>query len=131
MKTLKLNAFLIALSLIAAIAACGGAKNASSPTEAFKNFYTAAKGKDVAGLKKVMSKDTLAEMEKEAKGKNQSLDDFLANESQKGLPANMPETQNEKIDGDKATIEFKREGSSNWSTASFIKEDGGWKVNFK
>jgi uncharacterized lipoprotein YehR (DUF1307 family) len=130
MKTRQATALLIAALMAVALTACGG-KKASTPTEAFKMFYEAAKGKDVAALKKVMSKETLANMEKAAKTENKSLDDFLAEESQKGLPASAPATQNEKIEGDKATIEFKREGATTWSTASFVKEDGDWNVNFK
>jgi hypothetical protein len=130
MKTRQATALLIAALMAVALTACGG-KKASTPTEAFKIFYEAAKGKDVAALKKVMSKETLANMEKAAKAENKSLDDFLAEESQKGLPSNAPATQNEKIDGDKATLEFKREGATNWSTATFVKEDDSWKVNFK
>ena len=130
MKIRQTTALVVAALITIALAACGGAKKASAPTEAFKTFYTAAKGKDVATLKKVMSKATLAGMEAEAKGEKISLDEFLSRESQKGLPTNMPETRNEKIEGDKATLEFKREGATNWSTASFVKEDGDWKVNF-
>ena len=133
MKTRQATALLIAALLaVAALAACGGGKKASTPTEAFKNFYEAAKNKDVAALKRVMSKETLAEMEKEAKGENKTLDDFLANESQKGLPPAMPQTGEEKIEGDKATLQFKSDAkAANWSTASFLKEDGEWKVSFK
>ena len=130
MKIRQTTALVVVAVITIALAACGG-KKASTPTEAFKVFYQAAKGKDVATLKRVMSKATLAGIEAEAKTENVSLDEFLARESQKGLPANMPETRSEKIEGDKATIEFKREGATNWSTASFIKEDGDWKVNFQ
>lgn len=128
MKVRQAAALLIAALLTGALAACGGGKKASTPTEAFKFFYEAAKSKDAAGLKRVMSKATLAKMEKAAQGENKSLDDFLAND-QKGLPRNLPETRNEKIDGDQATLEFRREGATTWSTASFVKEDGEWKVN--
>jgi hypothetical protein len=122
---------MMAALLTLGLAACGG-KKASTPTEAFKLFYEAAKNKDVATLKRVMSKETLAEMEREAKGKNKSLEDFLSEESQKGLPPAMPQTGEEKIDGDKATLQFKSdEKATNWSNASFLKEDGEWKVNFK
>lgn len=130
MKTRQATALLIAALLATALAACSGGKKASTPTEAFKNFYEAAKNKDVAGLKRVMSKATLEEMEREAKGDNKSLDDFLASESQKGLPSAMPQTGEEKIEGDKATVQFKGDKATNWSTASFVKEDGEWKVNF-
>jgi hypothetical protein len=130
MKIRQMTALLIVACLTAALAACGGGAKASTPKEAFKSFYEAAKGKDVANLKKLMSKATIAEMEREAKGENKSLDDFLAEESQKGLPPAMPELGEEKIEGDKATLQFKGEKSTNWSTVPFVKEDGAWKINF-
>ncbi|HUQ31428.1 MAG TPA: hypothetical protein VM095_04875 [Pyrinomonadaceae bacterium] len=131
MKTRQATALLIATLLTIALSACGGGKKASTPTEAFKSFYEAAKNKDVATLKRLMSKETVAGMEKEAKGENKSLDDFLAEESQKGLPPTAPQTGEEKIDGDKATLQFKSDKATNWSTATLIKEDGEWKINFK
>lgn len=118
-----------ALMAVALMAACGG-KKASTPTEAFKTFYEASKGKDVPTLKKVMSKATLDELEKEAKGENKSLDQYLADESQKGLPSSLPETRNEKIDGDKATVEVKTQ-SGDWRPFPFVKEDGDWKIDMK
>lgn len=128
MKIRQTIALVVAALITIALAACGGGKKASTPTEAFKMFYEAAKGKDVPTLKRVMSKATLAGMEEHAKGQKISLDEFLSKESQTGLPPNIPETRNEKIEGDKATIEIKREGATSWSTASFVKEDGDWKV---
>lgn len=131
MKIRQMTALVMAALLTVALASCGG-KKASTPTEAFKLFYEAAKNKDVTTLKRVMTKETIAEMEREAKGKSKTLDDFLAEESQKGLPPAMPVTGEEKIDGDKATLQFKSdEKATNWSTAAFLKEDGEWKVNFK
>jgi hypothetical protein len=102
-----------------------------SPTEVFIAFYEAAKRKDVAAIKELVSKSTLTTLEDEAKSKNISLDNFLAEQSQLGLPTTLPETRNEKIDGDIATLEFKREGAASWSKATFAKEGGDWKLNFK
>lgn len=131
MKIRQTTALVMMAALLTfGVAACGG-KKASTPTEAFKLFYEAAKNKDVASLKRVMAKETLAEIEREAKGKNKSLDDFLGEQSQKGLPPAMPQIGEEKIDGDKATLQFKSDEKANWSTASFLKEDGEWKINFK
>jgi hypothetical protein len=131
MKIRQMTALVMAALLTVGLAACGG-KKASTPTEAFKLFYEAAKNKDVTTLKRVMTKETIAEMEREAKGKNKSLDDFLSEESQKGLPPAMPLMGEEKIEGDKATLQFKSdEKAPNWGTAAFLKEDGEWKVNFK
>jgi hypothetical protein len=130
MKTRKISALLVAL-LAVILAACG-AQKASTPTEAFKAFYEASKNKDVAALKKLLSKDLLSKMEESAKKDNKSLDDFLGEQAQKGIPPSMPETRNEKIDGDKATLEYKdvKNGEDSWRTVRFIKEDGGWKTNF-
>ena len=129
MKTRKISALLIAL-LAVTLVACGS-KKASTPTEAFKSFYEAAKNKDVAGIKRLLSKDALSKMEERAKQQNQSLDDLLSTQSQKGIPPAMPETRNEKIDGDKATLEYKdTDASSGWRTVRFVKEDGEWKTMF-
>jgi hypothetical protein len=127
MKTRGATALLMAALLAAAAASCGG-KKASTPTELFKNFYTAAKNRDADGLKSTMSKASLTYAESEAKKNGQSVDEFLAAQGQY-FPPNMPEIRNEKVEGDKATLEFKREGATNWSTARFVKEDGEWKVS--
>jgi hypothetical protein len=130
MKIRRTAALLITVLVIIAQASCGGGKKASTPTEAFKLFYEATKKKDVAALKSLISEKTLAAMETQAKSSNKALDDYLIQASG-GVPPAMPQTGAEKINGDEATLEFKREGAATWSTASFVKEDGGWKINFK
>jgi hypothetical protein len=127
MKTRGATALLVAALLAVAAGSCGG-KKASTPTELFKNFYKAAKGGDADSLKGMMSRASLAYAEGEAQKKGQSVEDFLAAQGQY-FPPNLPEIRNEKIEGDKATLEFKREGAANWSTARFVKEDGEWKVS--
>ena len=42
----------------------------------------------------------------------------------------MPELRNEKITGDTATVEMKRDKSDKWDTVPFVKEDGEWKIAF-
>ncbi len=130
MRTRQAIALLIAALLAIAFAACGGGKKASTPTEAIKFFYEATKNKDTAALKSLLAKENLAMLETDAKKRNKSLDEYLIQLSS-DTPATMPQLGEEKIDGDKATLQFKREGAANWSTASFVKEDGGWKINFR
>lgn len=130
MKIRQTTALLIIVLMTIALAGCGGGKKAATPTEAFKLFYEATKKKDAAALKSLISSETLTTMETNAKSSNKSLDDYLVQASQ-GVPPTMPQTGAEKIEGDKATLEFKRDGATTWSTASFVKEDGGWKINFK
>jgi hypothetical protein len=110
------------------VTACGKKKGAT-PTEAFKSFYTAATNEDVAGLKEMMSKAMLADMEREAQKSGQELDKFLAGQS-KNFPPGLPETRNEQVNGDRATLEFKRAGALNWSRAVLVKEDGEWKMSY-
>lgn len=127
MKVRRATALLTAALLLVAPASCGG-KKASTPAEVFKSFYEAARTADVATLKKLLSKESLARMEGQAKGRNKSLDDYLADES-RSFPPGVPEVGEEKIEGDRATLRFKHEKARNWSTASFVKEDGEWKIN--
>ncbi|HWT01707.1 MAG TPA: hypothetical protein VN256_15780 [Pyrinomonadaceae bacterium] len=127
MKVVRATALLLAALLAVAPASCGG-KKAGTPTEVFKSFYEAARAADVAALKKLMSKESLAYAEGQAKSRNQSLDDYLASQS-RSFPPGVPEVGEEKIEGDKATLRFKHEKARNWSTASFVKEDGEWKIN--
>jgi hypothetical protein len=70
-------------------------------------------------------------MTEEAKKKGKSIDDFIRDEVipdlARGMPATLPETRNEKIDGDTATLELRK--GEDWKTARFFKEADGWKVN--
>lgn len=131
MNVKKISALLVAVLAITA-AACSG-KKTSTPTQAFTAFYEAAKAKDAAGLKRTLAKESLTRMEEKKSRLPSTLDEVLINETQSGIPDKLPETRNEKIDGDKATLEFnyKRGETDNWRTISFVREDGEWKVIFK
>jgi uncharacterized membrane protein YvbJ len=128
MKTRQAGALLMAALMAIAFAACGG-KKASTPTEAFKLFYEATKNKDMAALKSLIAKDNLATLDMEAKRRNKSLDDYLS-EASSDTPQTMPQLGEETIEGDTAKLQFRRDDAK-WRTATFVKEDGGWKINFK
>jgi len=105
------------------------AVEAGTPTAAYEAAYTARKNKDIEGLKKVMSKDVLSFMtmigsadEKNKKTLDEMLKD-LCDEPQ----AATAEARNEKIDGDKATIEY-LDVDGKWNKMDFVKEDGAWKL---
>lgn len=92
---------------------------ASTPTAAFKAIYEAAKNKDVAGFKKNLASSDL-----------KGLDDNFLKEMMNSPENNVPptlETRNEKIDGDKATLESKKK-NGDWETINFVKEGSEWKV---
>ena len=122
------TAMIIAITLITSAApAC---KKRPSPTTAFEAFYEALKNKDVAGYKRIVSKAKLQQLEKEAATVNRSVDELIKLEMdgpQGAVPDKLPETRNEKIAGDKATLEVKT-NTGEWHTVQFVKEDGEWKL---
>ena len=118
----------LALLLVLGAAACKFAS--SSPTATFKAYFEAQHKKDIAGIKKTLSKGSLDMMEKAAKEQNKTVDKALT----EGLdnPAmksdKTPDTRNEKIDGNNATLEVQNEQTKNWDKVYFVKEDGEWKI---
>ena len=102
---------------------------AGTPTDAYKAAYTARKNKDIEGLKKVLSKDILdffTMMGGADEKKKKSLDDMLK-ELCDHPQAATAEARNEKITGDKASIEY-LDATGAWRPMDFIKEDGAWKL---
>lgn len=99
----------------------------ATPTETYKTAYEYRKKADLAGLKKVMSKDVLEFLTEMGKmDNNKSLDDMLM-EMTKDPQADTAEVRNEKITGDTATLEYlKKDGG--WSTMDFIREGSEWKM---
>jgi hypothetical protein len=121
-KTVLFSAALIVLAL--AVTACN--KSGSSPTATAKAFYEATKTKDVDGMKKALSKKSLEMMEAFAKMGNKSLDESLKESNPTKQPPSF-EAQNEKINGDTATLDVKDENGK-WQSVPFVKEDGQWKI---
>jgi hypothetical protein len=124
---MKRRTLFVALMLMLAVAGC---KSGPTPTATFKAFFEAQQKKDVAGMKKNLSKTSLAIMEKSAKEQNKSIDDAI--KEQLDNPASktdkIPETRNEKINGNEATLELHNEETNKWDMMYFAKEDGAWKI---
>lgn len=126
MKNTKITLLIAALVSVIALgtAACG---SSNSPTGVYKAYEQALRDRDAAKIKGTMSARLLNIVEENAKKKNKSLDEFLT--SGLPLPPALPATRNEKIDGDKATLEVQSPNSGQWSSASFVKESGQWKYD--
>jgi hypothetical protein len=94
-----------------------------TPSETVKALSEAVRTKDYDTARKLFSKKDLAELEK-----NSSIEKFVdfSNKMYKG----EPKTRNEKINGDKATLEVENLGekAEKWETMNFVKEDGIWKI---
>jgi len=122
----KQTLFVVAAVLLALV----GCKSANSPTATFKTFFEAQKKKDIPGMKQVLSKTSLLMMEASAKEQGVTLDKFL--QQQLDNPASktdkLPESRNEKINGDQATLELHNEDAQRWDTMYFVKEGGAWKI---
>jgi hypothetical protein len=101
----------------------------STPTNTFMAFYEASKKNDVEGVKRTLSKDSLEFLTAAAKQENKSLEVAL-NESLKkaDVPTTTPEVRNEKIDGERATLEVKDDKSGSWEPFSFVRENAEWKI---
>ena len=118
----------IILLLTGCLFACGENKKPSTPLETLKAYTKAIQKKDTTTMKLLLSDASIKMAEQEAKAQNRTLDDVvknetLFNESQKSL-----KFRNEKIDGDRATIEVENSFNS-WDTVPFVKEEGVWKID--
>jgi hypothetical protein len=109
-----------------------GTSSGSTPTAAFEAYYEAIKAKDVNAVKKLFSKSMVTMMEDQAKRSNKTVDDVMAEglkQASAEVPETLPETRNEKIEGDTATLEIRDEKKDKWETIRFVKEDGEWKLS--
>ena len=98
----------------------------ATPTDAYRTGYTARQKKDIAGLKRVLSKEALDFLTEMGKEEKKTLDDQLRALAERPQAATA-ETRNEKIDGDRATLEYLNERGT-WSTMDLVKEGGDWKI---
>ena len=80
-------------------------------------------------MKLLLSKDTIKMHEQEAKSSGVTLDDIVKRETLIGEGQSTVEYRNEKIEGDRATLEYKN--LNQWETIPFVKEDGEWKIDKK
>jgi hypothetical protein len=110
-----------------AIIGCGrqGATVAaqSSPTAAMSAYYDAAKKNDGAALKKLVSSASL----KMLQNPDVPVERVLVAMNNK-VPQTRPEIRNEKIVGDRATLEVRRAETNAWDTVIFVHEEGAWKM---
>jgi outer membrane biogenesis lipoprotein LolB len=113
------------------IVGCSGAATVSSvvsPTDTLKNFIEASKKKDVAAIKKTLSKGSLELAEESAKKQNITVDELFSRDNT-AMPGEIPEIRNERIEGDAASVEVK-DLTDGYDTIPFVKEEGAWKIAF-
>ena len=118
----------IILLAAAVLFACADAEKPSSPLETLKAYTTAIKKKDLTTMKLLLSDSSIKMAEQEAKAQNVTLDEIVKRETLFRENQSTVEFRNEKIDGDRATIEMK-DSVDTWNTVPFVREEGVWKID--
>jgi hypothetical protein len=119
----------ITLLFSALLGACASSEP-KSPVETMKTYTKAVKAKDTTTMKLLLSSDTIKMLEQEAKSQNVVLDDIVKRETLFPESQKVFEFRNEKIEGEKATIEVKN-SFGQWETWPFLFEDSQWKIDKK
>lgn len=119
--------FLVVLSA-GFIFACAGKFVPSTPLETLKAYTLAIKKKDAAQMKLLLSDASIKMAEQEAKAQNVPLDEIMKRETLFGENQRELYFRNEKVDGDRATIEMK-DSFETWVTVPFVREEGVWKID--
>lgn len=125
--------FISSLFLFSAIAftlACGAPSEPASPLQTFQTYTKAMKAKDTTTMKLLLSKETIKSLEQEAKSQNVPLDDVVKRDTLFPESQRTFEFRNQKIEGEKATIEVKNQFGQ-WETWPFVFEDAQWKIDKK
>lgn len=118
---------ILILSFVALLFGCGE-RQPATPLETFKTYTKAIKKKDTETMKLLLSDATIKMHEREAKAQNVTLEDILQRDTLFNAGQKSVEYRDEKIDGDKATLQVKNSFGS-WETLPFVKEEGVWKID--
>lgn len=118
----------IILITAAAFFACAGEDKTATPLETLKAYTIAIKQKDTTTMKLLLSDASIKMADEEAKSRNVTLDEVVRRETLFNPTQKAVDFRNEKIDGDKATIEMK-DSYNAWNIVPFIRENGIWKID--
>lgn len=127
MRFLSLSC-LISITLFAV--SCASESKPDTPIDSFKAYITAVKQKDTTKMKMLLSAESIKMHEQEAKAQNLTLDDVVRRETLFTEGQKTVEFRNQKIEGDKATLEVKNSFGS-WEIVPFVREDEEWKIDKK
>lgn len=100
----------------------------ATPEDAYRTAYALREKKDVAGLKRTLSKDVIEFLTLMGEDEKKSLDEEIATMFEKPQ-AKTNEFRNVKISGDRASLQYPDDKGA-WKTMDFVKENGEWKMAF-
>jgi hypothetical protein len=117
------------LTVVILLVGCNSNESkAGSPGEVIKQYVAASQKGDIAAMKSMLSKSSLVYIEEKARPLKLTIDDVLRKETEVKLQ-NAPETRNEKIEGDAATVEVKNPSTGEFDIKyPFVRENGAWKL---
>lgn len=118
----------IVLLAVGVSLACAGTNAPATPLETLKAYTIAVKKKDTAAMKSLLSDASLKMAQEEAKAQNVPVDEIVKRETLFGEDQTRVEFRNEKVEGDKATIEVGNSFGS-FETVPFVREEGVWKID--
>jgi hypothetical protein len=118
----------IILILTATFFACAGEEKPDTPLETLKAYTIAIKQKDTTTMKLLLSDASIKMAEEEAKSRGVTLDEIVQRETLFNPTQKSVDFRNEKVEGDKATIEMK-DSYNAWNTVPFVREKGIWKID--
>lgn len=101
---------------------------ALSPKDVLKALNAASKQKNIVEIKRHLSQGTLKMLDQTAADAGKTPDEILTSEG--GAPFSvLPEMREEKIEGDKATVEVQNMlDKTEYEKIPFVSEGGFWKV---
>lgn len=126
MKSFYRKLFILPAALL--LFACAGDPAPSTPLETLKAYTQAIKRKDPTMMKVLLSAESLKMHRQEAQAQNVTLDEVVLRETLFAPDQKTLKFRNEKIEGDRATIEVQNSYGT-WQTVPFVKEEDGWKLD--
>jgi len=110
------------------IFACGAEEKPSTPFKTMEAYTQAIKKKDLTTMKLLLSADSIKMADREAKSQNVTLDEIIKRETLFSENQSTVKYRNEKIDGERATIEM-MDSFGAWNVVPFVREEGAWKID--
>lgn len=101
----------------------------ATPKDAIRAFVEAVKAKDEAGVKAALSEKTFKMLMLEAQLSGKKNGSLFESEVFEDI-GDMPEIKDEKIEGEKATLEVREKGDSDWTKMSLVKVGESWKLAY-
>lgn len=126
---MKIFSLVLVFLLLFGVVSCNKTRQADSPKDVFQKFLIAKADKDAETVKKLVSRNFLQMVEKEAEQQGTTVEELLKVDTQSFANQSL-ELGDEKISGDTASVEVKNPRTGEWEKIPFVKENGEWKIAF-